>query len=115
MKIYCYYFRMNGTVEKEKVTCRKNKSEYAFNYERTSGFIQKAWVTFSDIGNIYEAGSSFEGEKHCGCRMYLEEDIEITEKMTEFAKARAEKVREFEETKKRFQAEVEELKNGFKF
>lgn len=115
MKLYCFYFRNDGTVEKEIIKCRKNKNDYAFKYVGSSGYELKEYVSFENVSTILDADSKCKSGEHKGCRMYLEEDSDITDEMRKFAEARAEKVKEFNEAEKRFRAEVEELKEKFGF
>lgn len=115
MKLYCFYFRNDGTVEKEIIKCRKNKNDYAFKYISDLGYESRGYVAFKNIGKVLNADSYCLGGKNIQCRMYFEEDSEITDEMKAFAEARAEKVKEFNGAEKRFRAGVEELKEKFGF
>ena len=95
MKIYCYYFRPDGSVEKKKIVCRKNKDCYAFN-RRDVEFDDIMHVPFEKIGCILSEDSWNDNE--LGCRMYLKEEQEITDAMRKFAEFRSEKLIEMEET-----------------
>lgn len=108
MKIYCYCFKMDGTVEKKKMICRKNKQDYAFKYERGDyEFITH--IPFEKIGVVLGEDSTEEGVVH-GFRMYLEDDKEVTREMVEFSRFRAQKLNQLLEFKKKIEGEIGELK-----
>lgn len=110
MKLYCYYFKTDGSVEKERIICRKNKSEYAFNYISETGYRLTGYVSFEDIGKVLDINSFCNGSGSC-CRIYLEENEEITENMKVFSKKRVEKLEELKMGKDRIYKDLKSLKS----
>lgn len=89
MTLYCYYFKLDGSVKRESVECKKYKDRYVFKVEPCDTICD---VYFDEVGYIFATDSP--KDDHQCCRMYLTEKIEITEEMKNFAKIRAKKLKE---------------------
>ena len=104
MKLYCYYFKMDGTVEKKEMECRKEKDKYVFKCCDDEDFSYDMCIPLETIGKplgeVCEDG--------VGCRMFLDEDEIISEEMIEFSRFRAQKIRELNEIHKRTYEEIRE-------
>jgi len=114
MKIFRFTFNTDGTVEKETIKVRKNKNDYAFDeYNTTFGGTYINHVDFDKMGKVI-CGSS-EAAKRPGimCTMYLKTDTEITQEMLLFAKKRAEKIKELQNTRKQMYQEIQQLCDEF--
>lgn len=105
MTLYCYYFKPDGTIERESIRCRKNKECYAF---KVGPLDTMDYLYFNDVGKIKNTESH--NTNHIGCRMYLTEKIEITEEMKKFAEYRAKKIKELWDIQKQFEGEIRDAK-----
>lgn len=105
MTLYCYYFRPDGTVERESVRCRKNKDCYAF---KVGPYGINTHLDFNEIGKIINTESY--NDDHYGCRIYLTEKIEITQEMKEFAEYRAKKIKELWDIRQQIEGQIRDAK-----
>lgn len=108
MTLYCYYFRPDGTVERESVGCRKNKDCYAF---KVGPYDINTHLGFNEIGKIISLDSY--NDDHYGCRMYSTEKLEITQKMKDFSENRAKKIQEIWDMRKQMEGELHKMKTDF--
>lgn len=93
MKIYCYLFKIDGTVQKEIVKARKRKTGYSIDWI-VDGKKYIEQVEFNEIGTVLRPFENKINEGYWGCKTYLETDMEITDEMKQFSKERAKKIQE---------------------
>ena len=104
MKLYYYQFNLDGTISKEVLKARKNKSEYAVDHVIDYDTLGKNCMLDSTRYFSFDKDRKIECGPSCycinGCYMYSSVDIDITEEMKEFAQKRSEiakQVRELED------------------
>ncbi len=109
MKVYYYTFTLDGSVIKEEIKARKNKSDYAIAaYTEYGGYehLHISYLRMKDEGCIINASSASSN----GCHMFSATIKDITEEMRLFSQVRAKKVKEIMEIEKELEERASEFK-----
>lgn len=113
MKLYYYQFNLDGTISKEVLKARKNKSEYAVDHVIEYDILGKNCMLDSTRYFSFDKDRKIESGTSCccinGCYMYSSVDIDITEEMKEFAQKRSEIAKQVRELEEEYRECVEKL------